>query len=141
MTYTVPRTNGPAGLDAHCFTCHRPLLCTHRGRPPDRRTPVASVGSRLCMPKPQALKPRRRLGRPPGSRTRPPPAAHVLLSLDALTCRIDTAAKILGCGRSSVKKLIISGEVESIKITSMRLIKLSSLRRLVGETVATSIQS
>ena len=93
------------------------------------------------MPKPQALKPRRRVGRPPGSRTRPPPGAHVLLSLDALTCRIDTAAKILGCGRSSVKKLIISGEVESIKITSMRLIKLSSLRRLVGETVATSIQS
>ena len=54
-------------------------------------------------------------------------------ALEPLTVRIAEAAAIIGCGTSKMKKLVATGAVESIKIGTMRLVKVSSLRRLVGE--------
>lgn len=73
----------------------------------------------------------RRRGRPPKARVRLPP------SLDSvLTVRVDQAAALIGCGVSKVKELIADGTIESTKLGSMRLVRVSSLRRLVGENSA-----
>jgi excisionase family DNA binding protein len=74
----------------------------------------------------------RRRGRPPGARTRLPlpPAA---LGVEPLAVRVDQAAAMVGCGISKLKQLIAAGTIESVKVGSMRLVKVSSLRRLVGE--------
>jgi excisionase family DNA binding protein len=77
----------------------------------------------------------RRRGRPPGSRNKPPLETHVVRSsgLEPITVRVAEAASLLGCGISKMKRLIADGAVESVKVGTMRLVKVSSLRRLVGE--------
>ena len=69
----------------------------------------------------------RRRGRPKGVRTRLP------LALDArLAVRTDEAAALVDPGISKMKMWIADGTVESVKIGSMRLVKVASLKRLVG---------
>ena len=76
--------------------------------------------------------PSRRRGRPPGARTRLP-LAPTALGVEPLTVRVDQAAAMVGCGISKMKQLVATGAVESVKIGTMRLVKVSSLKRLVGE--------
>jgi excisionase family DNA binding protein len=45
--------------------------------------------------------------------------------------RPDVAAQLIGCGISKVKELVARGELESVKIGSMRLVKVSSIKRLI----------
>ena len=76
----------------------------------------------------------RRRGGPPGARTRLPPATAPL-PIEPLTVRVDEAARIVGCGLSKMKMMIAAGVVESVRVGSMRLVRVSSLKRLVGEKV------
>jgi excisionase family DNA binding protein len=85
------------------------------------------------MPEIQLVKLRR--GRPPGSRNRQSSATPVPRSpgLEPLTVRAAEAARIVGCGVSKMKGMIADGTVESVKVGTMRLVRVSSLKRLVGE--------
>ena len=76
----------------------------------------------------------RRRGRPLGGRTRLP-VSLATLGVEPLTVRVDQAAAMVGCGLSKMKMLIASGVVESVRVGSMRLVRVSSLKRLVGETI------
>ena len=69
-----------------------------------------------------------RVREPEPAEKRPPEPTHELQ-----TVRIPEAAALISCGSSMMEKLIASGEVESVKLGAMRLVKLASLRRLVGE--------
>ncbi len=53
--------------------------------------------------------------------------------LEPLAVRVAEAAALVGCGISKMKAMIADGTVESVKVGTMRLVKVSSLRRLVGE--------
>jgi hypothetical protein len=72
-----------------------------------------------------------RRGRPPGARTRLP-LVSAELGVEPLAVRVDQAAAMVGCGISKMKMLIRTGTVESTKLGSMRLVKVASLKRLVG---------
>jgi Helix-turn-helix domain len=52
---------------------------------------------------------------------------------ERLTCSVDDAVKVSGLGRSMIYNKMKSGEIEWMKIGTRRLIKVSSLRRLLGE--------
>ncbi|AOR77350.1 hypothetical protein NRB_01340 [Novosphingobium sp. 11B] len=52
--------------------------------------------------------------------------------MEPLTVRIPTAVKLTGIGRSRLYELIASGDLEIVKIGSMTLIPVSSLRALIG---------
>jgi excisionase family DNA binding protein len=54
-------------------------------------------------------------------------------AIEPLAVRIDTAARLLGCGISSIKELVASGTLPSVKIGSMRLINFRALKKLAGE--------
>lgn len=54
------------------------------------------------------------------------------LPMEPLTVRIPTAVKLTGIGRSRLYELIASGDLEIVKIGSMTLIPVSSLRALIG---------
>lgn len=79
------------------------------------------------MPDSQSVKPRR--GRPPGSRNRRPPGASVSRppGLEPLAVKVAEAAALVGCGISKMKAMIADGTVESVKVGTMRLVKVSSL--------------
>jgi excisionase family DNA binding protein len=89
---------------------------------------------------PQELPPipptKRGRGRPPRPKNkRPPevgskPQSH---PLEPFAVRVAEAAALIGCGTSKMKELIANGTVESVKLGSMRLVKVSSLKRLLGE--------
>jgi excisionase family DNA binding protein len=51
-----------------------------------------------------------------------------------LAVRVPEAAALVGCGVSKLKGLIADGTVESVRVGTMRLVRMSSLKRLVGET-------
>lgn len=51
-------------------------------------------------------------------------------SLEPITVRIPMAIKLTGIGRSKLYQLIRSGEIETVKIGSATLVKMTSLRRL-----------
>jgi excisionase family DNA binding protein len=53
--------------------------------------------------------------------------------IEPLTVRVERAAALLDCGISSIKALISSGELESIRIGGMRLIRYQSLKKLVND--------
>ena len=55
-----------------------------------------------------------------------------VLGVEPLTVRVDQAAAMVGCGISKMKKMIADGTVDSVKLGSMRLVKVASLKRLVG---------
>jgi predicted DNA-binding transcriptional regulator AlpA len=50
-----------------------------------------------------------------------------------LTCSVDDAVKVSGLGRSMIYNKMKSGDIEWMKIGTRRLIKVTSLRRLLGE--------
>lgn len=52
---------------------------------------------------------------------------------EVIACRPRVAEKMIGVGPSKMKELIRTGRVESVLVGRTRLIKVSSLRRLVGE--------
>jgi excisionase family DNA binding protein len=84
------------------------------------------------VPDSQTIK---RRGRPPGAKNRRPPGSPASRSpeLEPLAVRVAEAAALVGCGVSKMKQLIADGTVESVKIGTMRLVRVSSLRRLLGE--------
>ena len=52
---------------------------------------------------------------------------------ERLTCSVRDAANASGLGRSTIYNKMKSGEIAWIKVGARRLIKVSSLRRLLGE--------
>jgi hypothetical protein len=52
---------------------------------------------------------------------------------ERLTCSVDDAVKVSGLGRSMIYNKMKSGDIEWMKIGTRRLIKVTSLRRLLGE--------
>lgn len=52
--------------------------------------------------------------------------------MDEIAISINRTAKILGVGRSTIYKLIRSGEVDAIKIGTRTLITTASIIRLAG---------
>jgi hypothetical protein len=60
------------------------------------------------------------------------PLLPTALGVEPLAVRVDQAAAMIGIGISKMKMLIADGTVESKKIGSMRLVLVSSLKRLVG---------
>jgi excisionase family DNA binding protein len=79
--------------------------------------------------------PAKRRGRPPGAKNRRSPGSPAAQApaLEPIAVRVAEAAALVGCGVSKMKQLIAAGAVESVKIGTMRLVKVSSLKRLVGE--------
>jgi excisionase family DNA binding protein len=57
--------------------------------------------------------------------------------VEPLSVTVRDACKIVGIGPTKLYELIGSGEVDTIRIGRRTLCKMSSLRRLVGEPVAT----
>jgi excisionase family DNA binding protein len=53
--------------------------------------------------------------------------------MEPITVTIPDACKAIGVGRTTVYELIQGGKLEAVKIGGRRLIKTSSIRRLVGE--------
>jgi hypothetical protein len=52
---------------------------------------------------------------------------------ERLTCSVDDATKVSGLSRSMIYNKMKSGEIEWVKIGARRLLKVSSLLRLLGE--------
>lgn len=52
---------------------------------------------------------------------------------EPISVRFDQAVKLTGISRSKLYLLAASNEIETVKIGKARLIKVSSLKRLVGE--------
>jgi len=53
--------------------------------------------------------------------------------MQAIAASVTEAAKALSLGRTSIYLLINEGRLETVKIGRRRLIKVESLRRLLGE--------
>ncbi len=53
--------------------------------------------------------------------------------MDIITTSVNDAAKALGLGRTSIYALIRDGRLETAKVGRRTLIKVASIRRLVGE--------
>jgi excisionase family DNA binding protein len=53
--------------------------------------------------------------------------------MDPVSVTIPDACKAIGVGRTTVYELIDDGKLDAIKVGGRRLIKVSSIRRLVGE--------
>ena len=51
--------------------------------------------------------------------------------IEPLAVRVETAAKLINCGITKVKALIAEGTLDSVKVGAMRLVKYSSLKRLI----------
>lgn len=51
--------------------------------------------------------------------------------MEPIVVSVYEAAKALNLGRTSIHKLMKSGELESVKLGSRRLIKADSVRRLI----------
>jgi len=59
--------------------------------------------------------------------------APPLLPSDRLTYRIKEAAKTLGVSERNIFRMIVSGELETVKRGRARLIHAASLQRLIGD--------
>ena len=55
--------------------------------------------------------------------------------MDALLCSQAEAWKMLAIGKTKGGELIASGQLETVRIGSRRLVKLASVRRLAGVEV------
>lgn len=53
--------------------------------------------------------------------------------MENLACSINEAAKALSLGRTSIYALISEGRLETFKLGRRTLVKVESIRRLVGE--------
>ena len=54
--------------------------------------------------------------------------------MEPVTVTVDGAKKALGLGTTKIYELIGSGELETVTIGRRRLVKVSSIKALVGET-------
>lgn len=52
--------------------------------------------------------------------------------MEPLTCSVDEAARALGVGRVTIYRRINDGIIESVRFGGRRLVKIDSVRRLVG---------
>jgi len=52
--------------------------------------------------------------------------------MQPITCSVDDAAKAIGIGRVTLYKYIKTGKVESVRVGGRRLVKIDSIKRLVG---------
>lgn len=52
--------------------------------------------------------------------------------MEAILCSQAEAGKMLAIGKTKLGELIAEGELESIRIGSRRLVKITSVRRLAG---------
>lgn len=53
--------------------------------------------------------------------------------MEPVTLTVPDACKVIGIGRTKLYELIEGGALETVRIGQRRLIKTSSIRRLVGE--------
>jgi excisionase family DNA binding protein len=53
--------------------------------------------------------------------------------MEPVTVTVPDACKAIGIGRTKLYELIDGGKLETVRIGQRRLIKTSSIRRLVGE--------
>ena len=53
--------------------------------------------------------------------------------MDIITTSIKNAAQALGLGRTSIYVLISQGRLETVKVGRRTLIKVASIRRLLGD--------
>lgn len=58
--------------------------------------------------------------------------------MEPVTVTVDGAKKALGLGTTKIYELIGSGELETVTIGRRRLVKVSSIKALVGETGETA---
>lgn len=56
--------------------------------------------------------------------------------MEAMLCGVPEAAKALGLGRSKVYDLIAEGKLEAVKIGTRRLVRVASIKALVGSEAA-----
>jgi len=61
------------------------------------------------------------------------PVTSQEVMMQAIAASVTEAAKALSLGRTSIYLLINEGRLETVKIGRRRLIKVESLRRLLGE--------
>lgn len=62
----------------------------------------------------------------------------IATSPDVITVRIKEACRITGIGRSKLYELIAAGEVQTLKIGTITLIPLQSLRDFLGQQIQPS---
>jgi len=53
--------------------------------------------------------------------------------MEPITCSVDEAAKAIGIGRVTLYSYIRSGKIESVRLGGRRLVKIDSIKRLIGE--------
>jgi excisionase family DNA binding protein len=53
--------------------------------------------------------------------------------MEPITCSIHDAAKAIGISRATVYNHLRDGKIEAVKVGGRRLVKIASIRRLVGE--------
>ena len=56
--------------------------------------------------------------------------------MEPITVSTAEAQRLIGIGKTKLFELIAKGQLETVEIGRKRLVKTSSLRRLVGEEVA-----
>ena len=56
--------------------------------------------------------------------------------MQVMTCSIKEAIRATSLSQSTVYRMIDRGELETVKLGGRRLVKMSSLKRLLGEEVA-----
>lgn len=54
------------------------------------------------------------------------------IDVEAILCSQAEAGKMLAIGKTKLSELIASGELETIRIGTRRLVKICSVRRLAG---------
>lgn len=52
--------------------------------------------------------------------------------MNAILCSQAEAGKVLGIGKTKLGELIASGELDTVRIGSRRLVKIASIKRLAG---------
>lgn len=55
--------------------------------------------------------------------------------MEPILCSQAEAGKMLAIGKTKLSELIADGEIETVKIGTRRLVKISSLKRIGGVTV------
>lgn len=53
--------------------------------------------------------------------------------MEQLTTSVNETMRTLGLGRTTVNAMILDGRLESVKLGRRRLVKVESIRRLVGD--------
>jgi excisionase family DNA binding protein len=54
--------------------------------------------------------------------------------MEQLTTSVNATMRALGLGRTTVNAMISDGRLESVKLGGRRLVKVASIRRLIGES-------